>query len=306
MGKIERKDVRQIIILLGVDNMREIRVKKYQIKLLFFLFIIILISFLGVIEVRAVDYINYEVKSGDYLCKIAAKFSTTENEIINLNGIKNPDLIFKGQIIRVKKNSNSYIVESGDTLVSIANKHNSSVEKIIRANNISNPDYIVSGQKIDIPLTANSLVKSYRVMSRYKNNNFIWPCQGKISSPYGWRTHPIYKKELFHTGIDIALTMGSPVYAVMDGIVSYSDWETGYGRLIKLKHRDGEMTYYGHNLKLLVSKGEKIKQGKIIALSGNSGLSTGPHLHFEIRVNNKHVDPMKYLNKSYSRENFQI
>jgi murein DD-endopeptidase MepM/ murein hydrolase activator NlpD len=99
-----------------------------------------------------------------------------------------------------------------------------------------------------------------------------------------------------HEGLDIAANLGEPIYAALDGTVTYSGWASGYGNLIKLKHNDGIDTYYGHCSKLLVSEGQKVKKGEKIAEVGSTGNSTGPHLHFEIRINGVPKDPTKYLN----------
>ena len=206
-------------------------------------------------------------------------------------------IVFSLQITaETNENHFSYEIKKGDCLSKIAKKFDVALDYLLKINDIANADYIRTGEKLKIP---NSQKNDYQLMSRHHEEKFIWPCQGIISSNYGWRTHPIYKKKDFHKGIDIALGMGNPIYAVKSGVVIYSGWKSGYGRIIKIQHRNGEISYYAHNLKLLVQKGDTVKQGKIIALSGNSGQSTGPHLHFEIRIDNKHINPLRYLNVNY-------
>ncbi len=125
--------------------------------------------------------------------------------------------------------------------------------------------------------------------------NRTLPAKGKISSEFGWRKDPFDNTDRFHAGIDIAIQKNSPVKSFMDGEVVFSGWKKGYGNLVEIKHLDGYVSKYGHNEKLLVKKGDKVKSGAVISLSGSSGRSTGPHLHFEISQNNKAIDPAKML-----------
>ena len=114
-----------------------------------------------------------------------------------------------------------------------------------------------------------------------------------ISSYYGVRMHPILKKYKLHRGIDFVLPVNSEVYASANGIVKKVNYSNGYGKVIEIDHGNGITTRYGHLNKIIVRIGEKIKMGQKIGLSGNTGMSTGPHLHFEIRVKNKSIDPTK-------------
>lgn len=123
----------------------------------------------------------------------------------------------------------------------------------------------------------------------------IWPARGRISSPFGWRMHPILKSRRFHSGIDIAVPSGTPVQAADNGVVLISGWNGGYGYFIAIDHGKGISTAYAHNSRLLVKEGDVVTKGQTIALSGSTGWSTGPHLHFEVRENGTPVDPLKYL-----------
>lgn len=125
--------------------------------------------------------------------------------------------------------------------------------------------------------------------------DLIWPLKGRISSKYGWRTHPIFKTRKFHSGIDIAVPTGTKVKAAADGIVILIGWVTGYGKTVVIDHGDGYSTLYGHNSELSVTIGTIVFQGDLICLSGNTGNSTGPHLHFEVRRDGKPIDPMPLL-----------
>ncbi len=129
------------------------------------------------------------------------------------------------------------------------------------------------------------------------SGKMIWPAmsRGPITSTFGWRYHPILKVRKYHNGQDIAIPTGTPVKAADSGVVLVSSWQGGYGNFVAIDHGNGISTCYGHNSRLVVRVGEKVVKGQIIAYSGSTGLSTGPHLHFEVRVNGTPVDPMAYL-----------
>jgi murein DD-endopeptidase MepM/ murein hydrolase activator NlpD len=123
----------------------------------------------------------------------------------------------------------------------------------------------------------------------------IWPAKGWMSSRFGRRISPFTGEKEFHRGIDISARMNSPVIAPADGIVSAVFWDDGYGKMMTVNHGYGLVTLYGHLEKFLVKKGQYIKRGETIALLGNTGRSTGPHLHYEVHLNNVAVNPMRYI-----------
>lgn len=123
----------------------------------------------------------------------------------------------------------------------------------------------------------------------------IWPTKGWMSSRFGYRSSPFTGKKEFHKGIDVATRMSAPIVAPADGIVSFTGRDGGYGRVVTIRHGYGLMTKYAHLKKALVKKGQRVKRGETIALVGNSGRSTGPHLHYEVHLNNMAVDPLRYI-----------
>ena len=122
-----------------------------------------------------------------------------------------------------------------------------------------------------------------------------WPAEGHISSRFGERVSPTHGGPQFHTGIDIANFSGTPVRATGDGLVVHASWEGGYGRLVSIDHGFGFLTHYGHNNRLVVKEGDRVKRGQVIAYMGSSGASTGNHLHYEIWLNGRYVNPARYL-----------
>lgn len=123
----------------------------------------------------------------------------------------------------------------------------------------------------------------------------IWPLAGEITSPFGWRVHPITGDARFHSGLDIGGDYGLPIQAAAAGQVIYADWISGYGYSVILDHGGGISTLYAHNDALAVSEGQMVMQGQVIAYCGSTGNSTGPHCHFEVREGGEPVDPLGYL-----------
>lgn len=123
----------------------------------------------------------------------------------------------------------------------------------------------------------------------------LWPVEGRITGPYGARLDPFSGEGAFHRGVDIATAYGSPVVAPADGVVSFADFESGYGRLVVIEHGHSITTRYGHLSAFAVNEGEHVSRGDIIGYVGMSGRTTGPHLHYEVWVRGIPVNPYKYL-----------
>lgn len=132
---------------------------------------------------------------------------------------------------------------------------------------------------------------------KYGGGKLLWPVPSSsvITSPFGMRYHPILKQSRMHTGIDIAAETGVSIVAAADGQVIFAGYYGGYGYAVIIDHGDGISTLYGHNSALLVKEGDMVERGQVIAKAGSTGLSTGPHLHFEVRKNGVPVDPMDWL-----------
>jgi len=123
----------------------------------------------------------------------------------------------------------------------------------------------------------------------------IWPTRGWLSSGFGYRKSPFTGKKEFHKGIDISTRMGAPIVASADGVVSFTGWNGGYGRVVVIKHGHGFKTKYAHLKKSLVKRGQHVKRGETIGLVGNSGRTTGSHLHYEVHLNRVPVNPARYV-----------
>ncbi len=122
-----------------------------------------------------------------------------------------------------------------------------------------------------------------------------WPVSGSLSSPYGNRRHPVHDETRFHTGVDISVPSGSEVKATADGIVSFAGWTETSGIVVVVEHGHGFSTAYAHSRKAMVRVGQRVARGEPIALSGSTGVSTGPHVHYEIWKNGRHTNPADFL-----------
>jgi murein DD-endopeptidase MepM/ murein hydrolase activator NlpD len=188
-----------------------------------------------------------------------------------------------------------YTVKDGDNLAKIARDYKTSISQIVSHNALSNGNLKV-GQQVKIPVTK----RFYRVMQVTSRKTpprlrFHMPVAGHVTDGYGWRNHPVWRKRLFHAGVDIAACTGSPITAALPGQVVYAGWRSGYGKLIIIRHANGLSTRYGHCSSFTVRRGQMVRAGQMIGRVGSTGVATGPHLHFEIRRNGKTLNPHTLL-----------
>lgn len=180
-------------------------------------------------------------------------------------------------------------LEQGQTIEGLAKKYQTTFAQIIK----DNPSVkAVPG----VTLTIRENTVTATELSRGTPVSWHWPATGWISSDYGWRGY-----EEYHHGIDIAIPNGTDIKAARAGKVVKAGWIGVYGLTLLVDHGNGVQTLYGHNQKLLAKVGDQVELGEKIAISGNTGKTTGPHLHFEIRLNGKTVDPNQYLPQVASR-----
>jgi len=253
--------------------------------------------------------IYYTVRQGDTLSTIAARRNLPVEEIMNANNL-NSDFIKAGQELvlpivdfkkskanndsetKVAKNNSSsdqivYKIQRGDALSTIARMYGTDIETIRRNNNL-NGNKIFAGDKL--------IIRNYqRKPFSLSRNSLIWPVNGRITSSFGWRTHPIKKTRLFHNGLDIAVPAGTVVRAAASGEVVHSGWMNGFGYTVIIDHGRGVETLYAHNSRVTVAEGSMVNKGQQISVSGSTGLSTGPHLHFGVLRNGKPLNPSNYL-----------
>lgn len=161
-----------------------------------------------------------------------------------------------------------------------------------------NAEIIASGGR-DIKVSSNDDIPKNVSVDDYKlNQKMVLPLKGKTTSEFGVRTHPISGDLRFHAGIDIAAQTGTQIYSAFDGEIIEADYDQWNGNYLKIKHDNNIMTVYCHCEKLNVKKGQKIRAGEVIATVGSTGSSTGPHLHFELRIDNVSYNPEKALKEA--------
>jgi len=152
-------------------------------------------------------------------------------------------------------------------------------------------------KEVDASMESVKGIKAYLAEQRdiYLATPHGWPAEGRISSGFGMRKHPLFHVNKLHTGVDISLSLGTPLYATADGVISFAGRSGGNGNIVVIEHGHGYSTVYGHNTENLVRSGQTVKRGEIVAYSGSTGFSTGPHVHYEVWVDGKSVNPLPFL-----------
>ena len=211
-------------------------------------------------------------------------------------------------IIKVRKTYNKkinsqkkdlyYIVQPGDSIYKIASWYGIKQSVLIKYNKLKNTKIFV-GQRLYIPANNLKTAQSAPLIKKRTEHSFLWPLsiKGRISSRFGYRIHPITRLKSFHNGVDIAAPLNTPIKAARSGRVYFAGYRPISGKLVILKHPNTTFTIYAHCNKILVKKGQWVSQGKTLATVGNTGRSTGYHLHFGIKIGKKYVDPLKYIKK---------
>jgi LysM repeat protein len=251
--------------------------------------------------------VNYAVQPGDTISTIAASFDVSINTILWENNLSATSLIRPGDTLVILPSTGiTYKVAKGETLGAIANKFGVDANDVLTANNLSEDSKISLGQNLFIPggkkiyyaPPSSKVASTYNPINVIKGllspskasapaGKMLWPTVGHIITQYfSWK----------HRGLDIANKIGTPVYAAESGTIIDAGWSTaGYGNKIDIDHGGGIITRYGHATKLLVRKGDVVKKGEVIMLMGSTGHSTGPHVHFEVRIKGKTYNPLDYL-----------
>jgi murein DD-endopeptidase MepM/ murein hydrolase activator NlpD len=230
---------------------------------------------------------THKVKRGENLSIIATKYGISIDTICGSNNLRSYDFINEGAVLRIpNKDGILYNMKEGNNLINLAKKYKIPADKILAQNNFANPDFIKPGELVFIPDA-----KPQNIIQ-----GFLWPVSSRrITSAYGWRRNPFNRAHReFHKGIDIAARY-SWVKAARFGRITFAGWMGGYGRAIIIAHPGGYKTLYAHLSRVSVRNGQYVKQGQLIAQSGNTGRSTGPHLHFEIIKNGGHQNPRTLL-----------
>ncbi len=233
----------------------------------------------------------HQVVSGDTLSGLAARFGITLDTIISFNDIKRARDLRVGRELTIPAASGvRYEVRRGDSLSGIAVRHGVDLSTVLAANAVQG-ELITPGQVLMIPggrLGENEL---NRVLGRL----FVWPARGRLTSGYGYRNDPFTGIRKFHNGIDIANAQDTAVVTAMGGSVAMLGYNGNYGRYLIIRHQDGFQTLYAHLHKIVVERGQRVRQGQRVGSMGTTGYSTASHLHFSIFQHGRHVNPVKHL-----------
>jgi LysM repeat protein len=237
-----------------------------------------------------VQIIYHTISPRESLWTIAKKYQVTTQTILAANPKLDAHTIKPGITIRIPNRIGLfYKVAKKQSIATIAKAYRIKVEDILQVNGLNSPNAIKSGDTIFLPGE-----KPLQVALN-TNSGFMIPVRGRLTSRFGYRAHPMGGGMKFHTGLDIAADYGATVVAAESGKVVESGWHGLLGKVVIIRHSSTYETLYGHNSYLLVRPGEYVKKGEPISRVGSTGLSTGPHVHFEVHKNGTPVNPLPYL-----------
>ncbi|MCK9170205.1 MAG: M23 family metallopeptidase [Treponema sp.] len=246
-------------------------------------------------KVSSLYYQTYRVRQGDMIGIIADEYGVTQDTIISVNSIRQSRLLQVGQYLKIPSMPGIlYTVKNdGETPETIAEKYEISADKCAKVNSVKKDAPLDAGVTIFVPDAQLDWVTRQEI----NGDLFIKPVKIRywLSSPYGWRQSPFTGQRSFHTGIDMACPIGTNVYAALSGKVSSTGYSATYGNYIIISHHSGYKTLYGHLSAILVVPGQNVDTNTRIGRVGNTGLSTGPHLHFTVFKAGKTVNPLTLL-----------
>jgi LysM repeat protein len=243
---------------------------------------------------------SYVVVEGDSLGLIADRFDLKLETLLWANDMEDGDVINPGQELMVPAvDGVVHTVTNGDTLSEIASFYAAELDHVVESNPDINPGLLKPGDVLVIPggqPGIRRLVASARSGGRSDVRTFEqWPASGPLTDYFGWRVHPVFGTSHYHDGIDIGAPDGSPVRAVSGGTVTMATRYGGYGLTVKIDHGGGVVTQYAHLSQSDVVVGEKVDPGQKVGNVGNTGNSTGPHLHFSVFLSGDPTDPASWL-----------
>ncbi|MBI5654297.1 M23 family metallopeptidase [Candidatus Uhrbacteria bacterium] len=256
---------------------------------------------------------NYTVQENDTISTIAQRFGVNVGTLLWNNNLQERQYIKPGDVLRIPPVSGMLVkVKSGDTLGKLATRYSGDQDEIANFNNIAADEPLQAGAELMIPggkppeiaqtqtqiaVRAKNQVTEPKPSSVKKpadldtkelpKTKMLWPTSGHVITQYfGWK----------HIGLDVDGDYSSPLYSAADGVVEKAEWSNaGYGLMILIRHDNSTQTRYGHASKIFVKKGDTVKRGQVIAMMGTTGRSTGTHLHFEVIINGKRVNPLGYI-----------
>ena len=242
--------------------------------------------------VSTVTFKDYTVRKGDTISGIASRAGLRNfGTLLSVNNIDNARRISAGQVLRVPSTDGLlYTVKKNETLAGIAATYNVTVTALLDANDLTHETLSV-GQKLFIPGASLSSFELRKALGEL----FIYPIHGRLTSPFGYRSDPFTGARSFHSGVDLAAPTGTSVKATLDGKIAETGFNRIFGNYVIITHDRGYQSLYGHLSAIYVKRGQYITQGTVIGAVGNTGYSTGPHLHLSIYKNGRLINPFSVL-----------
>lgn len=264
---------------------------------------------------------HIEVKDGDNIWSIAQQQNVSVEELQKLNPQLNQEmLIYPGDklIIKPEKPVLDVVIVYENTVVEDIpytteyindvslyasqreivsagiNGKQEAVYKIVLENGNEVERQVIHTRVIESPIVSKVRVGTKIAVSR-SGSSFGIVSGGRITSSFGNRIHPVTGKNIFHKGIDIGASQGSPIYAYANGVITFAGWKSGYGNFVAINHGNGMVTRYAHMSAIYVKVGQQVSAAQRIGAVGSTGVSTGPHLHFEVLINGEYKNPQNYL-----------
>lgn len=254
----------------------------------------------GIAEVAPkppLGFTTHTLREGESLSALASTYGLPLEALIGANpDLSSLDRLPAGIELLIPPSEGLVItLQEGESLLDTLQAYGVNPLSVVRANKLTSPGDLQAGTLLFLPGVKPTAALERLARVREEENTYLWPLQGRITSYFGRRNLGMGTAS-FHRAIDIAAPSGTPITAARSGVVVYAGWsEQGYGNLVKLQHPGGAETWYAHFSKIQVALGQTVAQGDTLGLVGSTGLSTGPHLHFEVHEAGQAVDPLSFL-----------
>ncbi|MDR1256253.1 MAG: M23 family metallopeptidase [Spirochaetaceae bacterium] len=246
----------------------------------------------GLSAPRPLIYSSYTVQPGDMIGLLSSTFGLNQDTLISVNHISNTRSIQSGKTLLIPNQDGvMHTVGQNETLEGIARQYEASVSEIVTVNELFS-ERVNAGASIFIP---NARLDSTK-LQEINGDLFIWPVRGRITSRYGYRVNPVTSQRGFHSGLDISANTGVPIKAAMSGMVLSTGYNDVFGYFVLVSHHSSYRTLYGHMSIIRTKPGAYVKTGQVIGDVGNTGQSTGSHLHFQVYKNGLTVNPTLLMN----------
>ncbi len=242
-------------------------------------------------EDRGLYYSVYQVEKGDTVSGIAESFDVTVDTILSVNNIQSAKSLRPSQLLKIPNMAGIlYRTKAGDTADAVALSHKISADRLIEANGLMTME-MDAGKMLFLP----DAKLPTAVLREISGDLFKWPVRGVITSWFSWRRDPFSGRNSFHNGLDIGVPMGTPIGSAMEGTVNETGYSPIMGKYVIVRHSGGWKTLYAHMSSITAQNGQYLSRGGRLGLSGNTGYSTGPHVHFSVFKNGKAVNPANVL-----------